>query len=133
MEEETWHLQETYKSLISFGTNTVKFVLLVNGGAVIALLTFLGNFLKNTSSTSGQVSIDMGWAMGCFLIGIVVGGIGNLSAYQTQLTLYNEEIGNPQKKSHTFWLHCTTVLVVIGILLFGVGSILALLELRTYS
>ena len=37
MSNEDWHLQETYKSLMLYGSNAVKFVLLVNGGSVIAV------------------------------------------------------------------------------------------------
>ena len=128
MSENDWHSQETYKSLMLFGNNAVKFVLLVNGGAIIALLTFLGNFLKNN-----QVTVDMAWPMGCFLLGIVVGGFANITAYLTQLALYNEGIGNELDRNHTTWLNWSLVLVCIGILLFGVGSVLALLEIRTYS
>ncbi len=128
MSDDDWHLQETYKSLMLYGNNAVKFVLLVNGGAVIALLTFLGNFLKNN-----QANIDMAWPMGCYLFGIILGGIANMTAYQTQLTLYNEGLGNNPKLDHTKWLYSTFILVTIGIVLFGAGSILALLELQTYS
>lgn len=104
MTDDNWHQQETYKSLMLYGNNAVKFVLLVNGGAVIALLTFLGNLVKNNS-----VSIDMAWPMGCFLVGVMVGGLATITAYMTQLSLYNESIGNTLKREHTFWLYaaCT--------------------------
>ncbi len=128
MTDDNWHQQETYKSLMLYGNNAVKFVLLVNGGAVIALLTFLGNLVNNDS-----VSIDMAWPMGCFLAGIVFGGIANLAAYMTQLSLYNEGIGNFLRRGHTFWLYSSLALVFIGILLFGAGAIMALLEIRTYT
>ena len=111
-----------------YGNNVVKFVLLVNGGAVIALLTFLGNFLK-----TNQVGVDMAWPMGCYLLGIILGGIANMTAYQTQLALYNEGMGNNLKHGHSTWLIMTIILVTLGIILFGVGSILALIELRSYS
>jgi len=34
---------ETYKSLISISTEGIKFCGLINGGAVIAILTFIGS------------------------------------------------------------------------------------------
>jgi len=123
-----WHQEETYKSLMLYGNNAVKYVLLVNGGAVISILTFLGNFLKDH-----KTSINMGWPMACFLIGIVVGGMAHITAYLTQFVLYNEGNGDQLKFKHTVWLYTSLVLVVIGILLFGVGSVLALLELRSYT
>ena len=128
MNEDDWHQQETYKSLMLYGNNVVKFVLLVNGGAVIALLTFLGNFLKKS-----EASIDMAWPMGCYLLGIILGGVANMTAYQTQLALYNEGMGNNLRLEHTIWLNITIILVTIGIALFGAGSILSHLELRSYS
>ena len=63
-----WLQEETYKTLSLYGNNAIKTVLLLNGGAVLSLLTFLGNFLK-----SGGASIDMSLPMGCFLSGILVG------------------------------------------------------------
>ena len=127
MNERDWHLRETYKSLIINGNNAVKFVLLINGGAVISLLTFLGNFTINNHE------IDMIWPMGCFLLGIVFGGFASITAYMTQFALYNEEIEEKVCWSHTKWLILSFVLVVFGVLLFGAGAILALLEIRAYS
>lgn len=128
MSEKNWHKLETYKSLMVYGNNAVKFVLLVNGGATIALLTFLGDFLKN-----GNVSIGMGWPLACFLLGIVVGGVANLTAYLTQLALFNESSDNKQKTGHQIWLYRTLYLIIGGIALFSFGAILTLLELQSYS
>ncbi len=43
MSNTDWHAEETYKSLMLYGNNAIRYVLLINGGAIIALLTFLGN------------------------------------------------------------------------------------------
>jgi uncharacterized membrane protein YidH (DUF202 family) len=128
MSDRDWHQEETYKSLILFGDNALKFVLLINGGAVIALLTFLGNLLKIDT-----VSMHMGWPMGCFLTGIIVGGLANITAYYTQLMLFNESVGNKNGTIHMTWLYITIAFVVLGVLLFGIGSILTLLELQSYT
>ncbi|MGI9250346.1 MAG: hypothetical protein ACR2PR_04005 [Pseudohongiellaceae bacterium] len=125
MNEDDWHQRETYKSLMVYGTSAVRFVLLANGGAIIALLTFVGDFLKNN-----QANIDMTWAIGCYLAGIILGGIANVAAYRTQLTLYNEKIKNAPLGGHVRWLNLTIILIISGIILFSVGSILAVLDLR---
>lgn len=75
----------------------------------------------------------MGWPMGCFLTGIIVGGLANLTAYYTQLMLFNESVGNTDDTIHTKWLYISLALVILGILLFGAGSILTLLELQSYT
>ena len=128
MSNSDWHSEETFKSLMLYGNNALRFVLLVNGGAVIALLTFLGNILKNETT-----SIHMAMPMGCFLLGITVGGLANITAYMTQLRLYNESIGNSQNTRHTKWLYGSLVLIVFGILLFFAGAVLTLLELQSYT
>ena len=128
MSHSDWHQEETYKSLMLYGSGAVKYVLLVNGGSVIALLTFLGNLLK----TPGHVP-DMRWPLACFLIGIVFGGIAHLTAYLTQLALYNEGNGNAPDRDHTFWLWRSVFLVVAGLAMFGAGSVLALIELGGHS
>jgi len=74
MSNESWHEEETYKSLIVNGNNAIKYVLLINGGAVIALLTFLGNLLKDE-----KVDINMGYPLACFLMGIFFGGLAHIT------------------------------------------------------
>ena len=44
-----WHAQETYKSLMEYGTNVFRYCFITNGAAIVALLTFVGNL----SSKSG--------------------------------------------------------------------------------
>jgi hypothetical protein len=38
-----WHLTETYKSLITLTVEALKMLALINGGAAIAILTYVGN------------------------------------------------------------------------------------------
>ncbi len=127
MSNTDWHNEETYKSLITISNNGLKFIFLINGGAVIALLTFLGNLLKNNN---GSVAINMSLPMGLFLAGIVVAGIAYITAYVTQLRLYNEKAGT---KKHEKWLRATLALAILGIISFGAGSICTLLELQSYA
>lgn len=124
MSESDWHQEETYKSLMLYGSGAVRYVLLVNGGSVIALLTFMGNLLKSPGPAP-----DMRGALGFFLLGIVLGGAAHLTAYLTQLALYNEGNGNFLERDHVYWLRWTIGLVILGVSSFGTGSILALIEL----
>ena len=45
-----WHLQETYKSLITISVECLKMLAIVNGGAAVAVLTYLGNLASHTPS-----------------------------------------------------------------------------------
>ncbi len=128
MSSTDWHAEETYKSLMLYGNNAIRYVLLINGGAIIALLTFLGNLLKNSNT-----QIDMAWPMGLFLLGIVFGGLANMSAYFTQFSLFDETQGREATTHHHVWLKRTVAFVILGLAMFGLGSILALIELRSYT
>lgn len=115
-----WHREETYKSLIQIGNTALKFVLVANGGAVIALLAFLGK-VHGTNTPIPGISCSLV----AFLIGVFLGGLACVTAYLTQLALYNE----PAEKSdlklfrrHEVWLWVTIFLVFIGIISFGIGS-----------
>jgi len=50
-----WHDKETYKSLIQIGTSALRFILLANGGAAIAILALLGN-MYNPEITSPNLA-----------------------------------------------------------------------------
>jgi len=124
---ENWHAVETYKSLMQYGGTVLRFVLLVNGGAALALLTFLGNAV-----TKSGANLDFRWPMACYLIGVIIGGLATCTAYVTQLALFNEEMNRQNRftsRSHTFWLNWTIAFAVLGILCFAVGSLIAVFKL----
>jgi hypothetical protein len=114
-----WHLEETYKSLILIGTSALKFVLLANGGAAIAVLAFVGELSAKQSDPPALYL-----SLGCFLAGVFFGGLSHLTGYVTQLVLYNEEKGGAKGffKKHEPWLYVSLLLVLSGIVCFGVGA-----------
>ncbi|KZZ30084.1 hypothetical protein A3754_21730, partial [Alcanivorax sp. HI0083] len=65
---------EMFRSVITAGQNAIKTSLLMNGGATIALLAFLG---KLTTENPGKLSVFSGSLMiftfGVFVIGLVSG------------------------------------------------------------
>ena len=44
-----WHIVETYKGLINLSIEALKALLLINGGAAVAILAYLGNLASRTS------------------------------------------------------------------------------------
>lgn len=119
MSNPNWHEEKTYESMMTYGLHAIKFVLIANGGAIIAMLTFLGN---NTDKIQGLRT-----ALYYYVGGIVIGGLVNITAYATQFYLFNEpEIGHvPTMKNHITWLRITLVLLTAGIGVFAYGSYLA--------
>lgn len=114
------HSIETYKSLIAIGQFSLRFVLMINGGAIVALIAFVGDL----GSSTGRLP-DVGAALTFFVLGIAVGGAAVVTTYLTQLVLYNEprpEISPPFLRSHKPWLWATIGFVILSVVFFAIGS-----------
>src|SRR5947207_16021942 len=86
------HALETYRSLIAISLAGLKTLMLINGGAVVALLAYLGQ------SPKGPSLAPHAWcSLGGFVFGVVFCVAAFFSAYQTQFALYNESI-SPETK-----------------------------------
>ncbi len=114
-----WHKEETYKSMIQISLSTLRFSLLSNGGAVVALLTLFG---ATSASTSAPSISDISAPLSFFLGGIFLGGIAHVFAYLTQLTLHSENMGDSAPPKHTGWLGLAIFCVVLSIFCFGFGA-----------
>ena len=120
---QDWHQQKTYESMIMYGANAIKFVFLSNGGAILSILTFLGTHPDRVCNIKPAII----W----LLLGVIVGGIANLTVYCTQLSLFNER-GNSVHlmNNHRTWLFTSLVLIMFGIICFAVGAFLAIEALQ---
>ncbi|MDD9900706.1 MAG: hypothetical protein OXT65_06985 [Alphaproteobacteria bacterium] len=115
MENVNWHTKATYDSLMTYGLNALKYIMLVNGGAIISLLTFVGHSHNQTTSLK--------WAFLPFIIGIFLGGLASVTAYVTQLALFNEsENPNNTLPSHTIYLQISLILIALGLFAFLTGA-----------
>jgi len=113
---EDWHQQKTYDSLMLYGLNAIKFVLFANGGAILSILTFLGNRADKAAS----LKCALIW----FVSGVVAGGAVHVTAYLTQLMLFNEGASTPVAwhKNHATWLNLSIIFIVIGMFCFAIGA-----------
>ena len=119
-----WHREETYKSLIQIGNTALKFVLVSNGGAVIAILAFLGKVHGIDPPVQG-----ISCSLGVYIAGVFIGGLACVTGYLAQLVLYNEPENSHESnifKRHGTWLWISIFLVFIGVICFGIGSWLGL-------
>lgn len=113
------HTLETYKSLISVSMEGLKTLLLINGGAVVAMLAFLGQ------SPQGQkVAPYAWWPLGLFVGGVTCCAFAFLASYATQLTLYNESVFGDEYDgpSHTKCLWFAVGLVILSLVCFAAGA-----------
>jgi hypothetical protein len=86
----TEHDSETYKSMISISVEAMKSLLLVNGGAVIAVLSYLG------AINNPAVASQAGLPLGLFVAGVVFNVFTFVGSYLTQFALFNESM-RPKK------------------------------------
>ena len=122
------HTLETYKSMITMSLEGLKTIFIVNGGAVVAMLAYLGQ------SPQGPIAAHHAWVpLGCFIAGIVFCVISFVGAYATQFILLNENLGRRQKASHMNILWITVGFVVMSLGCFVGGSISSVKVISTYG
>ena len=111
------HALETYKSLINIGTLSLKALQLLNGGAIVALLAYLGQ--TGPVAVANQISCPLLF----FIFGLSISTLAFLFAYLTQFSLFNE-IVNPSYhgRRHTFWLWLAVLLLLVSLGCFVAGA-----------
>jgi len=114
------HQIETYKSMIGISLEVLKLLALLNGGAAVALLAYLGNV-----AGKGTHLVDMRVPMGCYVAGLVLCGLAYFGSYLTQLRLFNEGQGRPKPWRHELFLYSTMVVALLSLGAFGLGSLVA--------
>ena len=92
------HSLETYRSLLLFGLEALKAMLLLNGGAIVAILAYLGQ-----AQTRADLAPMAKMPLGLFSVGIVCTMLAFTFGYLTQHALFNEEQDRPRGVAHTTW------------------------------
>jgi phosphate/sulfate permease len=112
---------ETYKSMISIGTEALKALQLINGGAIVAILAYLG---KTPDSSKAAPYVEVPIAL--FVSGLVAATLAFLTTYLTQYYLFNDlfEQTDP-KQRHVPWLVITVVISFASLILFACGALKA--------
>jgi hypothetical protein len=122
-----FHPEETYKSLTTISVEALKTLALINGGAAVAILAYLGNLASH--SPARRLS-DMTWAMVCFAAGLLLTVLAFIFAYLTQLRLYNEDLAKDSEPSQIpelrrDYLNTAIVLVFLAGIAFAAGCVIA--------
>jgi hypothetical protein len=119
----SWHLAETYKGMITLAVEVLKTLALVNGGAAIAVLTYLGNLVARAPKAEApNMKSTLIWY--CSGLGLTV--LAFIFAYVSQLCLYNEErkrlAGTQIPERHGWGVALCVILAVASALAFVIGS-----------
>ena len=94
-------------------------LLLINGGAVVAVLAYLGQ-----SPQGPRVAPHVWWPLGSFVSGVGCCALAFLGSYATQFALYNETVSPSRYKGprHMTFLWVTVGLVLLSFVSFAVGA-----------
>jgi hypothetical protein len=121
-----WHIAETFKGLINLGIETLKALLLINGGAAVAILAYLGSLASRPSIAHLP---DVKNALICFAVGVFATALAFITAYFMQLTLYYEERarheGEPFSTRHPIVMGIAALFLVVSAGAFGAGCWIA--------
>ena len=121
--ESDWHITETYKGLITLGVETLKIIFVLNGGALVACLTFLGN---QAIKLVKKPPLPIPEMLQFYLLGLSLTALAFLVAYFMQLRLYGEEIRRREGQSvvrvHGHLINVAGILLVAAVVSFCVGS-----------
>jgi len=110
------HRLETFKSLPTISIEAFKTLLLLNGGAIVALLAYLGN------ARAPDLAARLFCPFVSFICGLVLAALAFAGSYRTQLVLYND----PQGTTHVLWLRVTFVIALLSLFAFAIGAFTAL-------
>ena len=113
------HQAETYRSMVSLSTEALKTLFLINGGAVVALLAYLGQ-----AASRNQLARRAECPLAFFVAGLVLCALAFGSAYRTQLAIYNEAARGAafSGTEHPAWLKRTFVLALASLASFVCGA-----------
>ena len=110
------HAIEMFRSIINYGTVVLKSAILINGGAAVALLAFIGNIWTKGITPTSVVPLTSSIAY--FSFGVLSATIGTATSYFTQYYYGTEH----QRAGVVF--HYLTVFFVVGsYILFSLGSL----------
>lgn len=121
--------------MISVGTEALKALQLINGGAIVAILAYLG---KDPGGYG--LAGTIGASVGSVVVGLAAATAGLLFVYFTQYALLNEfvaarttEFLDARSKgwTHMRWLGFAVTAAVLGLTCFGVESFLAIRAIST--
>ena len=118
-----WHIEEVFKSLVTLAVESLKMMALVNGGAAVAILAYLGNIASRNPPPLHAPK--MLCPLLCYSGGVLASALAFIGAYATQLRLYNEERarhdGKPFRQYHQIGVGICMLLLVFSAIAFGLG------------
>ena len=85
---------EMSKATINAGQNAIKSMVVINGGAAVAMLAFIGNIWSTGKNLQGVKGLS--WGLLFFVLGVLLSGIVSALTYLSQRAYaeHNNKTGN---------------------------------------
>jgi hypothetical protein len=119
---------EEFKATIQAGQAALKSAILINGGASVAILAFIGNLA--TSEKSKALIPILSCSLAYFVFGTLVAAMASGGAYLSQAA-YSKvnqeettEATERWKKRGKAFQYTTIIFVIASYILFGLGALL---------
>jgi hypothetical protein len=130
-EEQGLHVRtEIFRSLMTAAHTAVRTALIINGGAAVATLAFVGSLVQHGASV-----FWLGPALGCFAGGVLCAGLAAGFTYFNLCKYYEANCPAPETsiekiaKRVNFWRWMTILLCIFSHLMFVVGCGFGVYEL----
>jgi len=118
---------EMLRATITTGQTALKSSLLINGGAAVAMLAFVGNLIGRKESHQGLLNF-IPESLVCFVFGVLSAAIAAGCSYFSQAG-YGGEFGKASRKIGVIGHLVAVIAVVASYVLFGRGAWLAYISI----
>ena len=107
---------EEFKACAALAQTALKAAMLINGGAAVAILAFMGNIWSKGNVTTGLTE-----CLWFFTGGIITAAFGAGTAYLAQHGFVLSKYKNEQKKAIR-WRVASIVLIILSYIIFAFGA-----------
>lgn len=116
--------------MLTISAEGIKSLLLINGGAIVALLSFLGS--SDVGRSVVQVSM---LPLACYAVGMIFSVLTFITSYATQFFLFNEIVQQKTSnvKRHMFFVYLSLFFVMAGLGAFTMGCYTSVQMLSNYG
>jgi len=122
---------ESFRSTISIGMNAAKSCLLINGGASIALLAFIGNIWRKESMDIAALLVSKGLLIFCF--GVALSVLCSGFTYLAQSNYTSSDLGRNEKLRKIGGIFNIAAIAAgfLSLIAFGYGAYQTYLSMHT--
>ncbi|MDE1967506.1 MAG: hypothetical protein KGI92_01250 [Alphaproteobacteria bacterium] len=111
----------SFRAVIDFANSAIKLLVLVNGGAVIAILTFLGNLVAKQDSDTAVVGAS-GFAITYFVVGLAAAVTAAAAAYLSQVCFTELSTEKRKKGWGNLFRAIGLATALVSLICFSVGA-----------